>query len=738
MPLPDTTAETLRTAARAVLPDPELRLDEWSGNVVIPKGNAFAGPYRLSHTPYARRLLQVLSPVHPASRVVAKVASQMLKTQVFINACLGWIHSAPGNIIALEPTDGLAKRLSARISAAIDACDLVADKVAAPRSRDKRNTIDTKEFDGGTLYITTAGSDANLAEIPARYVFADEVNREGYRAGANEGDRLKMAEARQTTFEGMSKFYAVSSPTKTGASKITELFEQGTQEHYHVPCPHCGHLHELVREHFRYDFDPDTDAVTRAWFVCPDCGCEIDEHHKATILADEALGGQARWVPTAQGDGETVSFTLSAYYAPLGSITWRRLAKELIQALAAKARGDNTLMEVYENTREGIDHDPGEVTSTAQELQKRAQAEGMPARIVPDRALVLTMYADTQDDRLEATTTAWGPGMESFVVDHQFLFGDPSVPPETEGSVWQQLDELRRTPFAHAGGTLIRISAYGIDSGGHHTQDVYNYGAGREHLGCVVTKGSSQRNRPIIAGRPTQQDIDWQGRKVADGIKLWALGTDTAKDYVFNRLRMVSGPGAMHWHQSIELDYLEQLLVEKPQVRWHKGRAIREYIKPNGARNEALDCTVGNTAIAHYLGLHKWSDADWRRLRDNLVPRHATPDMFALAEAANAPTALPDPAPAHLKQPQAQDAAHAPEGAGATRPTPEVAPHAPATAAATQAPADQPADANKMIRPVPAPVAPIRPATPPAAPPYMPPPPPAPAARRVLSRGYAR
>ena len=38
---------------------------------------------------------------------------------------------------------------------------------------------------------------------------------------------------------------------------------------------------------------------------------------------------------------------------------------------------------------------------------------------------------------------------------------------------------------------------------------------------------------------------------LADGIKLWALGTDTAKDYVFNRLRMVSGPGAMHWHMPL-------------------------------------------------------------------------------------------------------------------------------------------------------------------------------------------
>jgi len=59
----------------------------------------------------------------------------------------------------------------------------------------------------------------------------------------------------------------------------------GTQETYHVPCPHCGHLHELVLANFRYERDPDTGFMSRAWFVCPDCGCEIDERHKTAMLA---------------------------------------------------------------------------------------------------------------------------------------------------------------------------------------------------------------------------------------------------------------------------------------------------------------------------------------------------------------------------------------------------------------------------------------------------------------------
>ena len=39
--------------------------------MVVPKDSAKPGKYRIAHTPMARRLLEVLSPRHPARRVVA-------------------------------------------------------------------------------------------------------------------------------------------------------------------------------------------------------------------------------------------------------------------------------------------------------------------------------------------------------------------------------------------------------------------------------------------------------------------------------------------------------------------------------------------------------------------------------------------------------------------------------------------------------------------------------------------
>lgn len=623
-------------------PDPELRLDSWSeANVIIPKGSATAGPYRLAHTPYARRVLQCLSPTHRCSRVVVMAASQMLKTQVFVNAALGWIDLAPANILALEPTDKLAKRLSSRLAKAIEACDAVREKVAKPRSRDARNTIDTKEFDGGALHITTAGAAANLAEIPARYVFCDEVDRMDASVDS-EGDPVELAEARATTYEGMCKLYHVSSPTTTVASKIAPMFAMGTQESYHVPCPHCGHLHPLDPENFRYDYDSDTDNVDRAWFVCPDCGAEINESDKTTMLPDIEMGGQARWVAASTGDGETVSFHINAFYAPVGSITWLRLARQHARAELRKAKGDNSGIQVYTNTRMALPYDDTHATTTADAL--RSKAEDYPLRIIPAAALVVTAAVDTQPDRLEVQVEAWGPGMEHWVIDHIVLAGDPTESESSPHSVWRALDRIVATPFAHASGAPpIPISAYSIDTGGANTQDVYNYGSKRRK--CTMIKGASRANRPIISSAPSKTDITWGGKLIPQAADLWSVGTDVAKDWLHNRIKLASGPGAMHISKHLPHDWADQFLAEAPRISYSKGQTIRRWLKRSPSdRNEALDLSVYNLATAYRLGLHKWTALDWETLRKRLIPAQITPDLFADQPAPQL-QAMPQPAP---------------------------------------------------------------------------------------------
>ena len=70
----------IRAAMEAARPDPELLVDVWAEEfMILPKSGPQPGPFRFDRSYPARRVHQVLSPSHPAKRVVAKVASQMFK-----------------------------------------------------------------------------------------------------------------------------------------------------------------------------------------------------------------------------------------------------------------------------------------------------------------------------------------------------------------------------------------------------------------------------------------------------------------------------------------------------------------------------------------------------------------------------------------------------------------------------------------------------------------------------------
>ncbi len=633
-----------------LMPDPELWVDDWSReNAYIPtEGNAEGGKYNIDRTPFAEEVMHVLSPAHPTNRVVCMVASQLMKTQSSLNWMMASVDLAPGNILALMPSGDLASRLSARINKTIKVTPRVVNLFAKARTRDGKNTDSTKEFRGGTLYIATAGSAANLAEIPARYGYGDEID-DWETDLQGQGDPVEIFENRGSTYGRNRKWYYSSSPKRPrGISKILELFEKGDQRYYFVGCPHCGHEQTLDFANMRTN-----EELTWAKMLCsgPDCGALIDEFEKTAMLA------KGRWRATSTSRDGTISFTLSQLYAPLGWTSWLELARLHDAAEEALRHGDPTKMQAFYNTRLALVYDHSKGVTTVDAL--KARAEDYPPRTIPDPALVVTMAVDTQIDRLEVQIEAWGPGMEHWIVDHIVLDGSPARPPDEVGSVWQRLDVIRRTPFQHASGVVIPISAYGNDSGGSNTQDVYNYGATRRASGCAILKGASRPNRPIISAKPSKQDIEWGGKHLLDGAELWIVGTDVAKDWIFNRIELPAGPGALHFHKGLDDVWYEQLLAERKIRKMRGGQVVEVWEKPQHVKNEVLDLSVYNLAIAFKLGLHKWSALDWQRLRDKLIPKGRSEDLFS-APLSNlptpVPTSVPEPENTAKTDPSRQDA----------------------------------------------------------------------------------
>lgn len=592
---------------RGLKPDPELWVDEWADEYMrIPRdtGAAEPGQYRTARTPYAREPMRCLSPAHPCKRVVTMVASQLMKTQIALNWIGALIHMSPSNILTLLPSLTLAKRVSGRMGKTIAATPVLRERVAASRSRDARNTMDTKEFEGGTLYATTAGSASNLAELSARYVYGDEVDRWDVDVD-EEGDPIELAETRGSTFGRNAKFYFSSSPTIKGASRIDDLFQASDQRHFYVPCPSCGHMQTLEWERLLYSVDFST-----VHYECagPDCDVLIEEHHKGEMLAN------GEWRAHVQGDGETVGFHLNALYAPLGWTSWSALAKQFQKAKRAQDRGDLEPMQVFYNTRLAKVWDSAVEQTKAEVLQARALLEDHVLGALPVGVLALTCSVDVQANRLELMTMGWGAGMERWVVDHQVIPGDPA-----DERTWALLDERLKVRYRHPCGVSLGILATGIDSGGHHTHEVYQFTRLRRWRNVFALKGASKPGRPVIAQRPSQVDVTWKGQTERNGAELWIVGTDTAKDWIYNRYSFETGPGALHFAKDLPDEFFQQCVAERKIVRYVKGFKRIEWVKGKADRNEALDLMVYNLAMANFLGLHRYGEHDWDKLRQALA-----------------------------------------------------------------------------------------------------------------------
>jgi phage terminase large subunit GpA-like protein len=88
-----------------------------------------------------------------------------------------------------------------------------------------------------------------------------------------------------------------------------------------------------------------------------------------------------------------------------------------------------------------------------------------------------------------------------------------------------------------------------------------------------------------------------------------------------------SNPGYIHFSDELGIEFFDQLTAEKYAAKYVRGRKIYEWINPNRARNEALDCTVYAYAAALKLGIHRWGENKWQQLENKLGAFQG--DLFA-------------------------------------------------------------------------------------------------------------
>src|SRR5690606_19804683 len=126
---------------------------------------------------------------------------------------------------------------------------------------------------------------------------------------------------------------------------------------------------------------------------------------------------------------------------------------------------------------------------------------------------------------------------------------------------------------------------------------------------------ASRPGRPVIAQQPSKVDVSWKGTTEKQGAERWIVGTDTAMVCIYNRYHLNDDPGALHFFIDLADDFYDQCVAERKIARYVKGHKRIEWVKGKADRNEGLDLLVYNLAMAHYLGLHRYREPDWSKLR---------------------------------------------------------------------------------------------------------------------------
>ena len=446
-----------------MLPPPILTISEWADQYRVLAGKAASepGPWRTSRTPYLKAIMDKLSPRDPTQIVVVQKGSQVGMTEAGNNWIGYLIDRAPGPILAVTPTDVLAKRASKqRIMPLIEETARLAAKVKPARARDSGNTVLMKDFPGGVLVLTGANSAVGLRSMPARYLFLDEVDAYPQAVGG-EGNPLDLAERAARTFGRRRKIFVVSTPLRKMVSHITAALNDCEQVFdYHVPCPSCGHCQPLVWEQMRwtvpagFSFAEDQHGRLRSipgvTYECRECHGAIEEHHKTAMLT------WGSWVARWDRGTHSAGFFLNALYSPVGWFSWGEAA-----AMFERARKDVTKEQVFVNTILGLGYEePSEAPDWEFLFGRR---ETYPRGVVPAGVRFLTAGVDHQEDRVEITVVGWGREKRSWVIDHLVIPCSSKLAERT-----QVLDELVGTDWPCAGGGQVPLWCIAVDSGSVH------------------------------------------------------------------------------------------------------------------------------------------------------------------------------------------------------------------------------------------------------------------------------
>lgn len=592
--------------------------------------SALPGKFRLTRTPFLRGILDVIND-RRVRKVVCQKSAQVGWTDGVVNNYVGYvIHTDPSSMAIMFPREKTYQKwVELKFEPMVEATPVLAELVNT-KTRSADNKADLKQFPDGFLMVFGSNSTDGVKSTPIKRVVVEEpddcnLNIKG------QGDSIKLAEERVKSFHD-SKILIGGTPTVEGVSAIVQEMQASDQRSYWVPCHECGEAHVLSWDNVTWlkeggpnhavygQQQPET-----AMYRCPhaECGALWNDAQKnrnirrADELQQQGVPGVG-WIGAAEFRG-VAGFYLNELYSPFPDSKLARLVEKFLTAEHEAATGELGAKIAFWNSSLGLPWAYQTDMPKAQELS--ARAEDYAEMTVPMGGLILTAGVDVQHDRLAVVIRAWGRGEESWLVYWGEIFGSTLV--ATAGA-WLDLDELLQRDFEHASGAKLRIRAVSVDgSDGNRTETVHAYVRPRKARGYMAVKGASEKtdDRREIFSAPLRPNINRRAKASKFGPETYIVGTARAKDLLLEtRIKLIGGPGTLHWYSKVRPDYWEQLVSEvKAPSRTNRYRKVWQ--KLAGVRNEALDCENYALHAARSLKTNLMRESHWAAIEERLLQR---------------------------------------------------------------------------------------------------------------------
>ena len=452
------------------------------------------------------------------------------------------------------------------------------------------------------LYMGWSGSVTALANVSARYLIGDEIDKWEVKASKKEANTLTLFYERFRSFVYGAKCWLISTPSDVeGYIWVFMTKEAQVIFDYHIPCPECGELHKMSDKHIRFGEERDPKVIEEqdlARYVFPCCGLVANDRVRIAALQkgiwyERLTEKEAKEEKTDKTDKsprelfqclrETkprkICFHSPGWISPL--FTNSEIAAAFLRGLK-----DPEAMHYYDNQVRAVAHVPYRLNRKIDTLKNLK--DDRPFGLVPGNNQVAALVAgiDTQDHSFLISVRAFGYSLiqPSWQIRHD------------EVTSFAELEKiLFEDAYQDSAGLYYPIHLALIDTGGHRTGDVYDFC--RKHPGRVLAyKGASGRK----ASPKSKTIIDtYPGTKIPipGGVELWVCDSHHYKDHLAAKLRAAKDShGAYLFAQETSEEFLTQMTAEYVDDK-------RMWQCPKGRANHYWDTSVLELIAADMLQL---------------------------------------------------------------------------------------------------------------------------------------